>query len=400
MIRKSIATVVSACQSADELAQLSGKLNVQLECSPKLIIASYTSLCDTQMLANNLASLYPGTSIIGASTCRGAMTTEGLVAFGEANVALWGLCDEDGDYGVGFAPLVSTAREATDEAVERAFEQSGRNGELPGLIWMHTSPGIEEEVVATLDSIFDGDVSIVGGTAADETLEGNWSCFAGREFAGSGVAITLFFSSFNISTSFQSGYIPTTKTGVATRCEGRTVFEIDNQPAAEVYNQWSDQKIDFANETFPINVMQASTLTPLGMAVGEVSGISYYSLVLPDTFTEDRALTFLGEVAEGETLTLMSGTVDNIISRPGRVANEAIHNDDVDQEDVLGGLVVFCGGCLLAVEPRVAEIAEKLNESMQGSPFLGCFTLGEQGRLLGGENRHGNLMTSVTVFSR
>jgi len=136
------------------------------------------------------------------------------------------------------------------------------------------------------------------------------------------------------------------------------------------------------------------------MEVGDVSGIPYFNLAHPETYTQDLALTFFCEVAEGQKLTLMSGSVENIISRPGRVANEAINNSNSPASDVIGGLVVFCGGCLLAVENRADEIAGPINKNMLDQPYLGCFTFGEQGCLMGGENRHGNLMISVTVFKK
>jgi len=400
MSRASIATVAGTCSSVDDVVRLADQLDQQLEQGADLVIASYTSVCDLSIIVDTLSRRYRNAAVTGASTCRGAMTAVGLVAFGEANLSLWGLCDADGDYGVGYAEIRGSAAEAAEAAVEMAFERCGRVGELPGLIWMHTSPGVEEEVVSTLDALFDGDVSIVGGTAADETLEGSWSCFAGDEYSQQGVAITLFFSSYEISTSFQSGYAPTAQTGIATRCKGRTVYEINHQPAVDVYSEWCDRPVNPEQSTYPVSVLQESTLTPFGIAVGDVSGIPYYSLVLPETFTRERGMTFLCEVPEGQQLTLMSGNLDNIISRPGRVANQAIYDGENDDAEVLGGLVVFCGGCLLAVESRVSEIVQHLNNNMHGAPFLGSFTLGEQGRLLGGENRHGNLMTSVTVFKR
>lgn len=400
MSNQSIATAACRFQTKQDLETLTESLNSQLQSAPDLIIASYSSLCDTDLIVKGLAALYPNSAITGASTCRGAMTADGLNAFGDANVTLWGLCDSDGAYGVGFTEIRDSVSDATTSAVEQALERSGRQGELPSLIWVHTSPGNEETVVTTIDQIFDGDVSIVGGSAADETLAEEWTCFAGQQHATRGVSVTVFFSSLEISTSFQSGYLPTETSGVATRCEGRTVYEIDNQPAAVVYNNWAGQLVDIERAQFPVNVLGSSTLSPLGVTVGDVSGIPYYNLAHPETYTKDKALTFFCEVAEGETLTLMSGTVDNIISRPGRVANEAIFNSDDPDGEIVGGLVVFCGGCLLAVEPRAAEIANHLNESMRQQPYLGCFTFGEQGCLIGGENRHGNLMISVTVFKR
>ncbi len=393
-----IATTAGSCENTDDINTIARQLTSELANPPGLVIASYSSLCDHGDIIRGLQAHFPDSAVMGASTCRGALTANGVVAFGKSNLALWGLCDEDGDYGVGFAATQGDVVAATQTALENALRQCGREGELPDLVWMHASPGQEESVVATIDQFFGGDVLIVGGSAADETLEANWTCFAGNDIGGEGVSVAVMFSSYEISTSFQSGYLPTERTGVATRCGGRTVFEIDHQPAATVYNQWADNLVDLNETALPANVLGSSTLSPLGIAVGDVSGIPYFSLVHPETYTEDLALTFFCEVQEGDTLTLMSGSVDNIVSRPGRVANEAIFHPEAGEGDIIGGLVVFCGGCLLAVEPRAGEISEHLNESMQNSPYLGCFTFGEQGCLIGGENRHGNLMISVTVF--
>ncbi len=398
MTGKLIATASGACRHTADIASISGTLTHQLNSAPSLVIASYSSLADQQAIVDELPSYFPDSAIMGASTCRGSLTMEGVVAFGEANLTLWGLCDNEGGYGVGCAALNGDTVCATVTALEIALDNCGRSGELPDLVWMHAAPGSEEVVVATIDDFFGGDVLIVGGSAADESLDARWSCFADKVIDSNGVAVAVMFSSYDVSTSFQSGYMPTQRTGIATRCEGRTVYEIDNQPAARVYNQWAGELINLEHTDLPVSVLGSSTLSPLGVAVGDVSGIAYYSLVHPETYTQDLALTFFCEVQEGEELTLMSGSVDNILSRPGRVANEAIFHPDAGEGELIGGLVVFCGGCLLAVEPRAQEIAGHLNESMSGSPYMGCFTFGEQGCFLGGENRHGNLMISVTVF--
>ncbi len=400
MDKTPIATASSVYQTATDLDALCQSLTQRLSNEPDLIIVSYSSLSDERSLTEHLSQRFPDTAIMGGSTCRGSITADGLVGFGQSNVSLWGLCDDDGDFGVGYADYDGSVSSAATHALEQALANAQREGELPDMVWIHSSPGNEEEVVATLDALMGRDVSIIGGSVADESLEGKWSCFAGKQVTGNGVALAVFFSSYEISTSFQSGYQPTQRTGVATRCEGRTVFEIDNQPAVNRYNEWTGSLVNLDTAQLPVNVLGSSTLSPLGIAVGEVSGIPYYNLVHPETYTEDRALTFFCEVAEGETLTLMNGSLDNIISRPGRVANEAINTAHGSDGDVLGGLAVFCGGCLLAVEPRVNEITQHLNESMREKPYLGCFTFGEQGRFSGGENRHGNLMISVTVFKK
>ena len=58
---------------------------------------------------------------------------------------------------------------------------------------------------------------------------------------------------------------------------------------------------------------------------------------------------------------------------------------------------MYCGGCKLAVGEQIERVKESVATSIEGAPFIGCFTFGEQGRLLD-RNRHGNLMISAVVF--
>ncbi len=44
------------------------------------------------------------------------------------------------------------------------------------------------------------------------------------------------------------------------------------------------------------------------------------------------------------------------------------------------------------------DVVGHLNDALDGHPFLGSFTFGEQGCFIGGENRHGNLMISVLLL--
>ena len=251
MHKTPIATVSKAFSSVGDIELLCTQLERKLEGSPDLIIASYTSLCDVDTLTRTIQARFPATPIMGGSTCRGAMTGDGMVAFGEANVALWGLVDAEGGYGVGFSQYQGSVEQAASEALANAIKQADREGELPDFVWIHSSPGCEEKVVATLDQLLGQDVSIVGGSAADEDLAARWSCFAGSNSTQNGVAVAVFYSSFEISSSFQCGYAPTQKTGVATRCEGRTVFEIDGRPAACVYNEWAGSESSLDSASLP-----------------------------------------------------------------------------------------------------------------------------------------------------
>jgi hypothetical protein len=95
----------------------------------------------------------------------------------------------------------------------------------------------------------------------------------------------------------------------------------------------------------------------------------------------------------------MKGDRTRLVDRAGRVAGQARESLHEGQRSLAGGIVVYCGGCKLAVGDDIALVAESVWQGMGGAPFIGCFTFGEQGRLIA-HNVHGNLMISAVVLSQ
>ncbi len=212
------------------------------------------------------------------------------------------------------------------------------------------------------------------------------------------MVITVLFPSTQISYAFHSGYDPSNITGLVTRCEGRTLLEIDGRPAAEVYNEWTGGAVA---EMLPDggNVLALTTLFPLGRVVGEVGGLPYYKLSHPDSVTAEGGLTLFSNIEEGDRLTLMTGSVESLVERAGRVTKAAVDAGDFSEEQIVGGLAIYCAGCMLTVEPKMDEVSGFIRQALNDQPFVGVFTFGEQGCFVGNDNAHGNLMISIVAFS-
>lgn len=109
-------------------------------------------------------------------------------------------------------------------------------------------------------------------------------------------------------------------------------------------------------------------------------------------------MDLFASVREGERLTLMRGTQDSLVDRAGRVAALARTGAGGEDQPVAGALMMYCGGCMLSVQSRISDVVSGVNAALEGAPFLGAFTFGEQGALVRAGNRHGNLMISCIVF--
>lgn len=54
--------------------------------------------------------------------------------------------------------------------IDDALSRVNRSGELPSLVLLHATPGIEETLIESIDNKFGSQVPIIGGSAADNYL--------------------------------------------------------------------------------------------------------------------------------------------------------------------------------------------------------------------------------------
>jgi hypothetical protein len=358
-------------------------------------VALHQSVAHPTISAEN--SLPHLQSIHGATSCLGVMSQDGpFIADGLGAFAIW---DPDGDYGTALQPLDRDSRVAAKRATEAALQAADRPGEAPDVIWLSCSPGTEEDILAGIEDVVGANVPILGGSAADNSVAGDWRVFDGKTAHGNGVIISVMFPSTPISFAYHNGYAPTAHQGVVTKAKGRQLQEIDGQPAADIYDEWTRQSVIPASVADRTAILSESTLSPLGRHLDDVGGVPFYLLFHPAGVLPDRTLELFADVEVGDTLTLMHGAPSQLTQRAGKVAALAAQSGDLLPKDIAGALMVYCGGCMLAVQDRLQEVSDGVVEALPNVPFMGVYTFGEQGMVMGGRNRHGNLMISAIVFA-
>ena len=362
-----------------------------------VLYASVTHKGDA--LVETLAGLAPGVKLHGGSSCLGAMTTDGFHSHDGTGIALWAIDDPDGDYGVGSAAIEDAPRKAGAAAISAAIADAGRFGQPPDLVWLTGVPGCEEELLLGIQDVIGAHVPIAGGSSADNTVAGNWEQYTHNKASKNTVVVSALYPSKPVHLAFHSGYSLTETRGIATRVEGRVLYEIDGRPAAKVYDEWSGGTVTAALAEGG-NVLADTTLYPLARQVGEDDSLPYHRLIHPDGVTADGALTLFANLVEGDEIVLMEGTQQSLVRRAGRVATAALDAGEISAENIAGALVVYCAGCMLTVQDQMSDVAASVAEALEDKPFIGTFTFGEQGCFVGGENHHGNLMISVAVFEK
>lgn len=398
----------------DSIVHLYEDLLSELGATPDFLVINCTVDYDSREILKRLKQRTPGTAIHGGTTCMGAMTQLGVASEDGTGFAMLAVSDPGGSYGVGASSLGDDPSAASQSAIKDALLQSGCPGEVPAMVWLTSAPGNEELIIEGIGELLGEDVPVAGGSSADNTIMGGWKQFANDTVYSDAVAVAVLFPSTEVMFAFHSGYEPTESKGIITKAGGfeatgnkgvatdanrRTLIEINNRPAAVVYNEWTGGTItEVLNKAG--NILSRTTLHPLGRVAGNIGEVSYYQLSHPDSVTSDGAMTLFSEIQTGDEVVLMKGTVDSLISRAGRVATSALETNLTAPSDVAGALMVYCAGCMLTVQDRLDEVVESFRQALPGVPFLGTFTFGEQGCFLNGENRHGNLMISVLLFCK
>lgn len=362
---------------------------------PDLLIVYATEHQAAPDLIARLRAGAPGAQIIGGTSCGGVMTEAGFHAGPHGALGLLGIADAAGAYGVGATPLGDDPSRAAAAAIEQAVAAAGRDYEAPVLVWCSQPPGCEEAVIAGIQSFVGPGTPIIGGSSADEAIAGQWREFSTDGVLDNHVVVAALFPSVRHGAAFQSGYAPTEHVGVVTRADARQVIEIDGEPAAAVYSRWTDGAVS-ADEAGMI--LAKSTPTPLGRVAGEKDKVPMFVLSHPALMGAGGDLSLFTDIAEGDRVHLMRGSPESLVRRAAVVVRDACANGGWRGAEAVGGLVIYCGGCMLHVRDRMPEVAAEVIQVTGGKPFLGAFTFGEQGAIIDSCNRHGNLMVSALMF--
>lgn len=387
-------TTIDSATAAEEVIQAL----TEDRFSPKLLLVYHTVSHSAASIYKQLKTSFPDAGILASSICHGAITDTQCI---EGNcLSVLAIDDDKGSYGAAVENILESqtdVEKATCRALDTAISRSKRLGELPKLVAIHATPGNEERILSAVEKYFGVPIPIIGGSAASDSVDGNWSIFDNEIITQNGIGVAVLYPNCQISYSFHCGYAATGKFATATKVNDRILLELDGNPAEDKYRSWFEELNSPLSDDLPL--FEQTTFFPLGRIAGKIHNLPYYKLSHPSAFTEDGGIELFTSVKEGEVLYLMRGTEEQLVARAGRVVNTA-RDYESSEPKIIGGLAIYCAGCMLQVKNRLSDVASNMRGAMQGMPFVCAFTFGEQGQFAGGETGHGNLMISAVLFHK
>ena len=378
----------NAYQAGLEAAKMAGKNK-----DAKLVFA-YMS-CDYKIkdVIKGIKEVY-SCPVIGNTSFTGVIMPEGYIGGNEPFVGIMVLSDPSMVVGVGFADrkAYQSARDAGEAATKaaRVMTKMPYNDE-PDLMYMAASPTEEEFFLKGANRVV-GRVPLFGGSAADNTISGNWSLYLDNKVTGEGVAVALIYMKNGFVNEFTGAYRETKDMGIITKVEGtRQLVSIDGVPAVKKYAQWRGRK---PSEFMGAKLLSETITSPLGVKdrLGDLIAIRH-----PMNGNDDYSMNIGANLAEGTTVIRMEATVDELISSVGKTLKKL---NARCKKPVVAYHLVHCGGRRAGIDNRINEVYKEIKKNVGGVPFVMEFTFGEYGYVEDGNNTTGGLMLSFTAFTK
>ncbi len=374
--------------------------------SPRFIVLYTTAEYGEEEIVRTLRSRYPEAKLFGTNVYKGVFSTDGLHIGEKGSLAIMGFAGGDLRFGIGARHVEDGADIAalTKGAIEDAARSAGKTlQDKPSVILLGATKGKEDVIVQGIGKWIPGDVPLVGGTHCNDVF-GQGYVIENDKLYRPGLIVGLIYSEAKIGAAFYSGFIGKRKSGKITSGEGRMLKEIEGKPAQEVYRKWSNGHFDDIDCSKESVLVMSSAVCPLAKAIRLPNGKMRYVPVRPWRFNPDGSLNMGGDIHNGDTIYYVEGNKGALRKRGSVVARDAMVEGRIKMKDVAGSLYIYCAGAAktlgLGADEETSRMVGEIHKVMGGKPFIGGFTAGEQGNIPGYGYFHGNLMSSMVVFSQ
>lgn len=362
--------------------------------SPRTLLF-YTTQAYNPSQLSIIRQKFPDLTIMGMSSFHGMFLPEGFKrgAFGvlfEAsdNISMRAMIID----------LTNVSPENVRRCVAHNLELWAAKKDLPSQFFIHTTQGPEERVIEGIHDAFSETVKVFGATAGHDKFLPRAHIFMNETSTHCGVLIIRLFSEHLKYFITCGGYMPTLYQGTVTQAHARIIDTIDNRPAAEVYDEWT-QGMFHAYLERGGDLPRSAGLYPLARTLKTEPECSYW---LSHPYRSDRLeknLYLFSEIPTGSQICMMRGTEETLKTHMAdTIANSLAQ---VNRSHVIGAFILYCAGCASIIAENMVEVCQTAAKAFGDIPFLGCCSFGEQGRTKhANQNYHGNMMTEIILVMK
>jgi len=286
-----------------------------------------------------------------------------------------------------YEDVVATVRKFTQNApligcsTGGEFSQvSPKNAEYPhraAIIFMDGLAGKGEEIAIAAVNALDIETKLVGGAAGDDLKFKQTFVFCNDLVLADAVSICVIDSKTPFYTGVKHGHIVLSETLQVTKSQGSVLFEIDNRPAWEV---WQEKTAVDASKK-GIDVHKLNETTEIGnhlicYEMGIPMGNDDYKIRVPLSKNKDGSLNFACTIPQGLSFNIMKSVKEKQTESANKAVSLAL--SEVPENTAIAGALIFdcvCRGLILGNDFYMA--VDEFKKVLGKIPLSGFETYGE-----------------------
>lgn len=221
------------------------------------------------------------------------------------------------------------------------------------------------ELARGLSEVLGDALPVTGGLAADGSDFGATWVLAGAQLGEHLIAAVGFYGEgLSFTHGSRGGWDPFGPTRQVTRSSGNILYEIDGQPALEIYKRYLGERAD--------ELPGSGLLFPLALRE-DPEDEDYLVRTILAVDEQESSLTFAGDIAQGAYAQLMKANFERLVDG----AEQAAHMTGEHAGPALV-LAVSCVGRRLVMGQRIEEELEAtLSHYPEGTHQTGFYSYGE-----------------------
>jgi len=316
-----------------------------------------------QALAGPLAAQFPGASRLGCTTA-GEISTQGV---SDNTCVVTAVRFEAARLQIVSTPLASM--QASHAAGRALADQLSRPG-LRAVLVLGQGVNINgSAMIAGMAEALGAEVLITGGLAGDDAaFKQTWVLTDDGVFSDRVACVGLYGDGLQVSHGSYGGWEPFGPARKVTRCEHNVLFELDGEPALEVYKRYLG---DHAR-----GLPASGLLFPFAMLGSNHNDMGLLRTILA-VDEGQGSLTLAGDIDTNGYLRLMHSSTKSLIDG-ARTAAQATNDGSVPALNQSLALLVSCVGRKLVMGGRVEEEVEAVAEVLgPGAVLTGFYSYGE-----------------------
>lgn len=234
------------------------------------------------------------------------------------------------------------------------------------------------------------DVIITGGLAGDgDRFQQTWVWADGKLRTHQVCAVGFYGEHIGVGHGSRGGWDILGPEREVTRSKDNVLYELDGQPALELYKKYLGDRADGLPAT--------GLLFPLAINNNDEENTVTVRTILAVDEDED-SITFAGDIPQGKYVWLMRANFDRLIDGAAD-ASEAIDTSGYSDGPCLG-ISISCVGRRLVLGPRTEEeIDAALQHLPEGTRQIGFYSYGEISPLANGRcDLHNQTMTLTLIW--